>query len=203
MVIETIVRDSEKKDAFSVKFESGEVTKVSVAQIADFGLYPGLELSDGEYEELRSALELSSSKAKALRILGSRRLSSGEIERRLRGRGINEETASETARWLESIGAVDDPDYAATIVRHYMSKGYGVARIRDELYRRGIPRELWDEALENADGFEDAAHEYLLKKLRGSSDRDDLRRAKETLCRRGYSYSEASEAVRRYLETVM
>ena len=44
------------------------------------------------------------------------------------------------------------PAYAAQVVRYYSAKGYGERKLRDELYRRGVPRELWDEALEGADG---------------------------------------------------
>ena len=37
--------------------------------------------------------------------------------------------------------------YAGVIVRHYGAMGYGPGRVKQELHRRGVPRELWDEAL--------------------------------------------------------
>jgi len=124
------------------------------------------------------------------------------MEKRLIKKGESEETAQDTVQWLEDIGAVNDSEFAAAIVRHYSSKGYGLARIKDELYKRGIKRDLWEDALAGleADAFDEAAHQFLEKKLRGSSDKDDLRRAMDALCRRGFGYEEARSAVNRYME---
>ena len=50
--------------------------------------------------------------------------------------------------------------------------------------------------------MEAAAYDFLNKKLRGSRDKADLRRATDALCRRGFSYEEAKTAINRYLELV-
>jgi len=202
MRIESITRLGSGGDKYSVLFEEGTVLKVSAVQIADFGIYTGKELEEAEYEELREGLEQSSSKARALRILGSRSLSAKDMERRLISKGESAETAQITVGWLEKIGAIDDEEYAASIVSHYSAKGYGIARIRDELFRRGISRDLWDKALSGIENMEEAADEFLEKKLKGSNDKDDLRRATDALCRRGFSYEEARSAVKRYLENL-
>jgi len=144
--------------------------------------------------------DLESAKKRSLKILGNRQMSKGDIRRRLVSKGESDEAASEAADWLEKIGAVNDSDYASAIVKHYCAKGYGLARVRDELYRRGIPRDLWDAALEEAEAQEDAAVEFLNKKLGGACERDDLRRAAAMLQRRGFSYDEARAAVNRYVE---
>jgi len=199
MKIISITRLGGKYEKFCAAFDDGEEIRVSAAQIADYDLYPGRELSDGEISDLRSALQLSSSKARALRILGSRNLSAAEVSRRLVSRGVDAAVADETVEWLEDLGAVDDAGYAILIVNHYLAKGYGLARIRDELFRRGIPRDMWEDALAGVEGFGEAALEFLEKKLKGGSDKDELRKAAEALRRRGFSYTEASEAINTYL----
>jgi len=145
---------------------------------------------------------LEDTKKRALRILGNRSFSEQEMHKRLIGKGESEDNAAETVRWLVELGYINDSDYATLIVRHYIAKGYGEARIRDELYKRGIPRDLWEEKLSEIDDTEvnDAALEFLSKKLRGSNDKDDLRRASDALVRRGYSYDDARAAVNRYME---
>jgi len=145
---------------------------------------------------------LEKTKKRALRILGSRSFSEQEMLKRLTGKGETQENAEETVRWLVELGYINDSDYATLIVRHYAAKGYGEARIRDELYKRGIPRDLWDEKLSELDDteMEDAALEFLNKKLRGSDDKDDIRRASDALVRRGFSYDEARAAVNMYLD---
>jgi regulatory protein len=141
---------------------------------------------------------------RALKILGNRNMSAQEMEKRLTVKGEAQEAARDTVEWLVELGYIDDDNYATLIVRHYASKGYGIARIKDELFKRGIPRDMWEDklaALGDAD-MEDAALEYLQKKLRGGTDEADLRRAKDALLRRGYSYDDARAAVNRYLEEV-
>ena len=148
--------------------------------------------------------ELRSSRELALRILGSRSLSAGEVEKRLVRKGETEQNAKEAVKWLEEIGLINDAEYATMIVRHYSAKGYGLARIKDELFRRGIQRDMWDDALSvlgEADA-PDAAARFLEKKLKGSGDKDDLRRAADALCRRGFSYEQARTAVANYVESL-
>ena len=122
---------------------------------------------------------------------------------RLISKGEKQENAEETVKWLVDLGYINDSDYAAQIVKHYSGKGYGQSRIRDELYKRGIPRDLWDDRLGelNDEEMYDAALEFLVKKLRESKDKDDLRRASETLVRRGFSYDEARTVINKYIET--
>ena len=40
---------------------------------------------------------------------------------------------------LEELGFLNDASYAEQVVRHYSAKGYGLRKLRDELYRRGCP----------------------------------------------------------------
>ena len=135
-------------------------------------------------------------------------MSSREIGKRLAAKGESDEDTRETVKWLEDIGAVNDAEYASQIVKHYRAKGYGAARIKDELFRRGIPKELWEAALEALEGpgseeiVEDATFGFLDKKLKGSTEKDDLRRAAGALCRRGFSYEEAKAAVSRYADII-
>jgi len=147
--------------------------------------------------------DLESTKKRALKILGSRNFSEQEMVKRLTSKGESEENANEAVKWLVSLGYINDVSYASMIVSHYVTRGYGEARIRNELYKRGIPRELWDEQLSSIQDpdfkFSDPALDFLVKKLRGSDDKDDLRRAKDALLRRGFGFDEASAALGRYV----
>ncbi len=104
-------------------------------------------------------------------------------------------------KWLTEIRALDDAEYARSVARHYSQKGYGKAKIKDELYRRFIPRELWEDALSSAVDMQEAAGKYLKAKLKSENpDRAELRRAADGLLRRGFSWDEIKEALRRYGE---
>jgi len=169
-----------------------------------------MDNNDKEYTESKEnresfdTPEQSRTKMRAIKMLGNRHLSSKEMGKRLVRKGESEEAAQETVKWLEDIGAVNDVEYAEAIVRHYTTKGYGAARVRDELYKRGIPRELWDDAVActEAEESEEATHRFLERKLGDGSDKEDLKKTMSALCRRGFSYEEARAAVNKYLETL-
>ena len=84
-------------------------------------------------------------KARALKILERRDVSRKMLLDKLTEKGVADADAEEVADWLCGLGVVSDERFAGLVVRHYAAKGYGERRIREELYRRGIPREL-DEA---------------------------------------------------------
>ena len=202
MKIEKVSRTEKKADKFSILFDSGEEIRTGSAQISDFGLYAGREFSDSEYAEIVSEIGSRSSKTRAIRILGNRNMSSAEIEKRLKEKGDSAEAAKKTVEWLEENGLVNDKEYASTIARHYSGKGYGLARIRDELYKRGIPRDMWEEALEGIDDMEERAYELIRRKLDGNTDKEEVKRAMGTLQRRGFSYDESRAAMKRYMESI-
>lgn len=199
MKIVKLTHSEKVPDAYYAEFEDGSTLRVNVALIADYSLFTGRELDEEEYGALKASTASVSAKARALRILGKRSMSRREITERLVGKGENEETAAETADWLEKIGAVNDEEFAALIVRHYAARGYGVSRIRDELYRRGIPRELWEDALVALPDMDDAAYSLLKSKLGGRiPDKNELKRASDALYRRGFTWDEIKTAVGRY-----
>ena len=146
---------------------------------------------------------LENTKKRALRILGNRNISEREMRVRLTSKGESPENVEETIRWLIELNYINDSRYAMQIVKHYSEKGYGVMRIRDELYKRGIPGDLWDDKLNmiNDDEMYEAAYEYLNKKLGGSNEKNELRRASDALIRRGFSYDEARTVISKYLES--
>ncbi len=184
------------------EFDDGEKLTVTAALVADYSLYTGCVLDTGAYSALKKDVDISSAKTRALRILGKRQMSRREITERLKQKGEKEDTAHIVADWLVKIGAVDDKEYAASIVRHYMFIGYGMMRIRDELYRRGIDRELWEEALAQLPDMEEAAYKALKKKLKGKKpDKEELVRVNAGLYRRGFKWDEIRAAAERYMNT--
>ena len=74
------------------------------------------------------------------------------------------------------------------------------AKLREELYRRGVPREHWDAALEGMDDPAEAIDAFLRKKLRGEelSDPRARKRASDALARRGFRWEDIAAGLRRY-----
>ena len=104
---------------------------------------------------------------RALKILERRDVSRKMLLDKLTEKGISNTDAEEVADWLCGLGVVNDERFAGLVVRHYAAKGYGKRRICDELYRRGIDRELWDAALDELPETDDTVDRLLGAKLRG------------------------------------
>ena len=136
---------------------------------------------------------------RALKILERRDVSRKMLLDKLTEKGISNTDAEEVADWLCGLGVVNDERFAGLVVRHYAAKGYGVGRIRSELYRRGIPRELWDDAMQELPEQDDQIDTLLRRRLRSDTpDRDELRRASDYLYRRGFGRDEIRAAIARY-----
>ena len=136
---------------------------------------------------------------RALKILERRDVSRKMLLDKLTEKGISNTDAEEVADWLCGLGVVNDERFASLVVRHYAAKGYGAGRIRSELYRRGIPRELWDDALQELPEQDDQIDTLLRRRLRSDTpDRDELRRASDYLYRRGFGRDEIRAAIARY-----
>ncbi|MFR5969224.1 MAG: regulatory protein RecX [Oscillospiraceae bacterium] len=132
-------------------------------------------------------------KARALRLLEKRDYSEAELAAKLVEKGDDPDSARAAAARMAELGFVNDENYAAMVVRHYAAKGYGRARIREELRRRKLPRELWDAALDELPEQSDTVERLLMQKLRGRAPEGaELRRACAALIRRGFSWEEVS-----------
>ena len=149
--------------------------------------------------ELQQSGARSETRVRAANMISSRPLSRKELSKKLREKGSAEADAESACDWLEEIGALNDAEYAAMLVRHYGGMGYGEAKIRDELYRRGIDRELWDAALDELPETDDTVDRLLGAKLRGDVSPEGLQRAQGYLLRRGYSWDDIRAATERYL----
>ena len=199
MTVTKMIKSPHIEDRYILQFDDGSSMKIHINLIADFSLFSGRELSEEEYSELKEAAEKTNAKSRALRIIGSRAMSKGEIRSRLVEKGESEETAEETAGWLEDIGAVNDKEYAAMIVRHYSGKGYGEGKIKNELYMRKVPRELWSAALEEIPEDTEGIDKIVRMRLSGKEDDPKaVKKVTDMLLRRGFSWEQVKSALRRF-----
>lgn len=201
MRIEQIKESQRKKGRLLVRLEDGNVLRVTEEELLRFGLRAGMELDEETAEALQASARASAARAAAASIIGSRALSKQELTRRLVKKGNEASDAQAAADWLEDIGAVNDADYAASLARHYGGRGYGPARVREELRRRGVDRALWDAALEEMPEAAEALDKLIRKTCRGDlSDPREKKRVSDALLRRGFGWSEVRAAMGRYTE---
>ena len=188
-------------ERFLARFDNGEELRTTLAVVTELSLYSGRTLTEDELSAVRDASARSRCRQRALRIIGARAMSVKELTDRLKEKGESPENAEDAAQWLLDMRLLDDAQYAAMCVRHYAAKGYGPGKLRNELYRRGIARELWDEALEELPEQGDRIDALLRRKLKSDTpDRAELRKAADYLYRRGFGRDEIHAALARYSE---
>ncbi len=196
MQIERIEKSKHKQERVLVFLEGGDLLWITGAELLRFGLYKGMDLSPELVVELQAAAQKSELKQAAARMASGRMLSKKEVRRRLTKKGADDAEAGELADWLESLGAVDDKGYAGVIARHYGGMGYGPGRVKQEFMRRGVPKELWEEALEQLPPSGEAVQKFIVSKLRGRAmTPEDGRKLAAALQRRGFSWNDIRPAL--------
>ncbi len=199
MIIQELKPSNRVEGRWLAMLEDGSLLRLGEGEVVAFALYSGKELSAEEADALLAAAKRTGWKEKALDLLTRKPQSRWELERKLREWGAPSEEGAAICGRMEDLGYLNDPSYAAQVVRHYSAKGFGEKKLRDELYRRGLPRELWEEALEQAQDPAQAIQLFLEKKLDGGvPDRKELQKVSAALARKGYSWSDISDALRRY-----
>ena len=198
MRISEIASAPDRGGRHRVTFSDGTVMKLLPSVIADLGLYTGRELSEEDMEEVARAARKADAKMRAVRVISATTVSRRDLQERLRHKGASEEDASEAVQWLEELNLLDDAQAARQIVARGVRRGYGEKRIRQMLYEKKIPREYWEDALSEIPPMDDAVDEFLRSRLRGEPDQKDLRRTIDALLRRGFSWNEIKDGLRRY-----
>lgn len=224
MKISKLEPSQHKAGRWLVWFEDGSLLRVGEGDVVSLCLYEGKDLNEQEAAALTAAAEHSKLNERAVELLSARAMSRKELveklstpPRRRKKAGEREPdpelltqqreelrvSAEQIADRMEQLGLLNDEEYGRAIVRHYSAKGFGVRKIRDELYRRGVPKACWEEALsELSEGEENQGNkldELVQKKLRGAEPtRENLKKVSDYLARRGFGWEEISAAIERY-----
>ena len=201
MKIEKIERSKHKQERVLVYLEGGDLLRITESELLRFGLSIGLDIDDGTVVELQQSGARSETRVRAANMISARPLSRRELVKRLREKGALESDAEAAADWLEEIGALNDADYASMLVRHYGGMGYGEAKIRDELYRRGVGRELWEDALAASPDAQETIARVIAQKTKGCAlDEKGRKRLSDMLLRRGFAWRDVRAALAAYGE---
>ena len=200
MRIESLANSPDRVGRYRLVLEDGAVLRLYRQTVEDFGLYPGMELTDGELEKLRVAAGEMSAKMRAVRIVSASSISKRDLEQRLIHKGENPEQAKAAVEWMADLSLVDDRKTAEQVVARCISKGYGIARAKQALYEKRIPKEYWDEVLAEYPEQTDKIVEFLESRLGENPGEKDVKRVIDALLRRGHPYGNIRRALAKFTE---
>lgn len=156
------------------------------------------EIDEEEFAELESSILRRRAFNKAVDLLATREHSKKEIVTKLIQRGYDKEIAEETIEKLTYYGYIDDERFARLFAKELKErKKYGLGRIKQELFRKGIEREIIENVLcEFEEDPIEEIKELLLKKYpHFSQDEKSKNRAVNGLLRYGYRIHDIKNAM--------
>lgn len=151
----------------------------------------------------------------AVEILAKRLVSTAELRKKLAAKKLfSPAEIDEAVLAMKRMGALHDDFLAEDVARSYRSRGYGPARIRMALRKRGIPNEIVEQVLNGKDedaepaesgqsGDGENAFTVLHRKAAQFRREPDPRKRKAKAVRclvgRGFAYEDAIEAADRWM----
>ena len=154
----------------------------------------------------------------AVEILAKRLVSTAELRSKLVAKKLfSPAEIDEAVLAVKRMGALHDDFLAEDVARSYRSRGYGPARIRMALRKRGIPQEIIEQTLNRQDEERgsldesdssrsedgDNAFAVLHRKAAQFRREPDVRKRKAKAVRclvgRGFTYEDAIEAADRWM----
>ena len=173
---------------------------LDVAQVVDYKLKVGLEISEERLEELKKASEFGKLYQRALEWVLVRPRSKREVQDYLRKKlyKSTKDHLEDSSELLKQIierltmrGYIDDRKFAEFYVENrFVKKGVSKKRLKMELIKKGVGKDVLDEVLDGRDDEEEVRK--MIKRKRAKYDDEKLT---AYLCRQGFSYDLVREMI--------
>lgn len=187
-----------KKSLVQLYIDGEEAVQIDkeVFMLSSFDI--GSEIDDEELYELMKTSDYQRAKERALYYLERKNYSKKDLTSKIM-QFYSKETATEVTKKMEDLGFINDENYAQMYARDLFNlKKYGKQRVKTELYRKGIDKEIIAQILdeEEVESGDNIATFLSRKYALWQEDEKVKRRAVNALQRRGYSFSEIFKAMR-------
>ncbi len=131
-------------------FDSGESVVLSMDLVLEHGLSKGMELDEETLREITNAQRKIKVKSTAYNYATYKPRTKKQTTIRLKERGFADDEIELAMDFLAEFNLIDDNKYAENFVKEYIiRKPSGEAKVRSELYKKGIDRYIIDDAIEN------------------------------------------------------
>ena len=195
-----VVRIEPYKNRNKVVLDNEEKFLLYKGDIRKFKLESNQEISKVTYNEIKQLL-YERGKERALYILDKTFKTEKQIKDKLIQGMYPEDVIKRILEFLKKYDIINDKRYAMLYL-DYKKSVYSKRKIIQDLYTKGISKELIDEAFMESDFSEDDSISSVLKKRAKRydlSDSKDLQKLYRYLVGKGYSFSMVKKAVDNYI----
>lgn len=190
-----------KKHLVSVKTDEDEYL-IDLNTVYDYGLRKGLEISREKMTEICHKSQVERAKSRGIWLLSMRAYSAAMLAKKLYADCEKEAVDTAICELIET-GLIDDTAYAKALAAE-LSEYRRMSRrnIRLELNKRGIARDIIDEAVDELPEDEIPAILEIIRRKYADcfDDEKGRRRMFAALVRKGYNYDDIKQAIDEYNE---
>ncbi len=159
----------------------------------------GTDIDDEEWENLVTKINYRKSFNKCADLLSRRDHSVKELKEKLL-RTVDEASADKAIERFLELGYLDDEKFANALAKHlYEVKNYSDNHVRQELYKRGISREIVYDIIDNSeiDSIETIINLVIKKYYNKLNAENGKEKVVAALMRKGFSYGDIKTALHR------
>jgi regulatory protein len=205
--VSAITASARHPGRFEIEVDGRAVATLSLDAIERLGLRIGVAYSESLASRLATAAAALHTFDRAVAMLAARPRAARDLERTLVRKGEPAEHVAAAVERLIALGILDDAQFARQFIRARIAgAGLSRRRLQSELWRRGVARDVIDDALaevmEEDEVDEDAQIAQVaakkLRTLRSANPATVRRRLYAFLARRGYE----SSAIRRVIDAL-
>ena len=186
-----------KGDKIHISIDGEYVLTVDEMYFASLYLKNGQEISHEEFLQLARTVNVRRAYNCAVSLLSRRDHSKAELLKKLKEKGFSEGAECAVEKLCQS-GYVDDERFCRIFASELVRlKGYGKRRVEQELFRKGVSRDVIHTVLEEISFDNDALSDIIKRKyLSKMNDEKGRQKAFNALMRLGYSCSEIRDALK-------
>ncbi len=198
------IREICKEKTYYAVSAGDSVYEIDGELLRRYSLMEGTEIDGGLLEELHTKSRFRRAYRRACYLLDERDYSYSMMYQKLMRTYQDRELCNSVMQQLVQCGSIDDRRYAGRLAEYLVeSRRYGIFRARQEMLRRGLEKNLVEDALE---GWEEAAGENIpvvleKKYARYLTDPKDYKAREKVIAgmaRLGYNYRDVKAAIEDY-----
>ena len=184
-------------DRVNVYVNSKFAFSLDVAQVVDFGIKIGLEISAEQVEEFKKASEFGKLYQRALELVLVRKKKKKELYdylyKKVFEKKLDKNYIGGIIEKLENKNYINDAKFAEYYVENrFVKKGISAKRLKMELMKKGVAKEIIEEVLKDSGRDEAEEIKKVIAKKRNKYDDEKLT---QYLCRQGFQYDLVREMI--------
>ena len=197
MIITNLKQGVKNPDRVNVFVDGKYSFSLDVAQVVDFHIKVGMEISGEQLVEYQKASEFGKLYQRALEWALVRPRSEKEVRDYLRRKvfekKLDENYIDNVINKLKNKKYINDRAFAEFYVENrFVKKGVSTKRLKMELMKKGIDKSIIEEVLADTERNDEGEIDKIIVKKRAKYDDEKLI---QYLCRQGFSYELAREKV--------